>query len=152
MRGFVSRTKGVTPPPALGTIYWRALVASGEHSWSSLAAGISAWSISQIPFYAEVSLYKLNLHFIWQCAASCITTAHNINTSVVCNQLVTINHQLSLFNPLSPELNPICYFLTLLAHDFFHVSRIRVKSLTLRLLMSYIYIYIYIWSIYSWCF
>ena len=42
-------------------------------------------------------------------------------------------------NPLNPELNPICYLLALLAHHFFHVSRIRVKSLTLRLLMSYIY-------------
>jgi hypothetical protein len=38
---------------------------------------------------------------------------------------------------LSPELNPICYLLALLAHHFLHVSRIRVKSLTLRLLMSY---------------
>jgi hypothetical protein len=37
-----------------------------------------------------------------------------------------------MFNPLSPELNPICYLLALLAHDFLHVSRIRVKSLTLR--------------------
>ena len=36
------------------------------------------------------------------------------------------------FNPLKPELNPICYFLALLAHHFLHVSRIRVKSLTLR--------------------
>jgi hypothetical protein len=45
-------------------------------------------------------------------------------------------------NPLSPGLNPICYLLALLAH----VSRIRVKSLTLRLLMSYIYIYIYIYG------
>jgi hypothetical protein len=42
-------------------------------------------------------------------------------------------------NLLSCELNPICYLLTLLAHDFLHVSRIRVKSLTLRLLISYIY-------------
>jgi hypothetical protein len=42
-------------------------------------------------------------------------------------------------NPLSPELNPICYLLALLAHDFLHVSRIRVKSFTLRLLLSYIY-------------
>ena len=47
-------------------------------------------------------------------------------------------------NPLNPELNPICYLLALLAHHFLHVSRIMVKSLTLRLLMSYIYIYIYI--------
>ena len=43
------------------------------------------------------------------------------------------------FNPLNPELNPICCLLALLAHHFLHVSRIRVKSLTLRLLMSYIY-------------
>jgi len=44
-------------------------------------------------------------------------------------------------NPLNAELIPICYLLALLAHHFLHVSRIRVKSLTLRLLMSYIYIY-----------
>ena len=42
-------------------------------------------------------------------------------------------------NPLNPELNPICYLLALLALHFLHVSRIRVKSLTIRLLMSYIY-------------
>jgi hypothetical protein len=49
-----------------------------------------------------------------------------------------------LLNPLNPKLNPICCLLALLgAHHFLHVSRIRVKSLTLRLLMSYIYIYIY---------
>jgi len=46
-----------------------------------------------------------------------------------------------VFNPLNPELNPICYLLALLAHHFLHVSKIRVKSLTLRLLMSYIYIH-----------
>ena len=45
-----------------------------------------------------------------------------------------------VFNPLNPELNPICYLLALLgAHHFLHVSRIRVKSLTIRRLMSYIY-------------
>jgi hypothetical protein len=50
------------------------------------------------------------------------------------------------FNPLNAELNPICYLLALLgAHHFLHISRIRVKSSTLRLLMSYIYIYIYIY-------
>jgi len=44
------------------------------------------------------------------------------------------------FNPLNPELNPICYLLALLgAHYFLHVSRIRVKLLTFRLLMSCIY-------------
>ena len=45
---------------------------------------------------------------------------------------------LNNFNPLNAELNPICYFLALLAHHFLHVSRIRVKSLILRLLMLYI--------------
>jgi hypothetical protein len=50
------------------------------------------------------------------------------------------SHTTAVFNPLNAELNPICYLLTLLgAHHFLHVSRIRVKSLTLRLLMSYIY-------------
>ena len=44
------------------------------------------------------------------------------------------------FNPLNPELNPICYLLALFgAHHFLHVSRIRVKLLTFRRLMSYIY-------------
>jgi hypothetical protein len=33
-------------------------------------------------------------------------------------------------NPLSPELNPICYLLALSAHDFLHVSRIRVNENT----------------------
>ena len=52
----------------------------------------------------------------------------------------------SLFNPLNPELNPICYLLALLGtHHFLHVSRIRVKLLTFRLLMAYIHIYIYIY-------
>ena len=48
--------------------------------------------------------------------------------------------QFCVINPLNPELNPICYLLALLgAHHFLHVSRMRVKSLTLRLLMSYIH-------------
>jgi len=43
-------------------------------------------------------------------------------------------------NPLNAELNPICHLVALLGvHHFLHVSRIRVKSLTLRLLMTYIY-------------
>ena len=48
--------------------------------------------------------------------------------------------QAQFFNPLNPELNPICYLLALLgAHHFLHVSRIRVKLLTFRLLMLYVY-------------
>ena len=52
---------------------------------------------------------------------------------------LTEMNNLGMFNPLNPELNPICYLLSLLAHHFLHVSMIRVKSLTIRLLMSYIY-------------
>jgi len=38
------------------------------------------------------------------------------------------------FNPLNAELNPICHLLTLLeAHHILHVSRVRVK---LHLLMA----------------
>jgi len=59
---------------------------------------------------------------------------------------LTVHRSTTLLNPLNPELNPICYLLALLAHHFLHVSRIRVKSLTIRLLMSYIYIYIYIYG------
>jgi len=50
-------------------------------------------------------------------------------------------------NTLNTKLNPICYLLALLAHHFLYVSRIRVKSLTLRLLMSYTYIYTYIYGV-----
>jgi len=56
---------------------------------------------------------------------------------------VPISNTVNVINTLNPELNPICYLLALLAHHFLHVSRIRVKSLTIMLLMSYIYIYIY---------
>ena len=60
----------------------------------------------------------------------------------VCNGRLNVLHELqrtwteltmAYFNPLKPELNPICYLLALLgAHHFLHVSRIRVKLLTLR--------------------
>ena len=54
-------------------------------------------------------------------------------------RIIVFSFKYSEINPLNPELNPICYLLALLAHHFLHVSRIRVKSLTLRLLMSYVY-------------
>jgi len=52
----------------------------------------------------------------------------------ICTPAVPRIFFLGLFiNPLKPELNPICYLLALLgAHHFLHVSRIRVKLLTLR--------------------
>ena len=60
-------------------------------------------------------------------------------SGIFVRQMVPTTIFLASFNPLNPELNPICYLLALLAHHFLHVSRIRVKLLTFRLLMSYIY-------------
>ena len=68
-------------------------------------------------------------------------------SSPVCRSLRTayIKGNFSIhINPLNPELNPICCLLALLAHHFLHVSRIIVKSLTLRQTNV-----IYIWSTYS---
>ena len=60
-----------------------------------------------------------------------------LRKSLVLRQMGLKNYWL---NPLNPELNLICYLLALLgAHHFLHVSRTRVKLLTLRLLMSNIY-------------
>jgi len=60
--------------------------------------------------------------------------------SVVGGRLAFLKRPPVQVNPLNAELNPICYLLALLgAHLFLHVSRIRVKSLTLRQLMLYIY-------------
>ena len=60
---------------------------------------------------------------------------------VTCKKTVILNgYRREKINPLNAELNPICYLLALLgANHFLHVSRIKVKSLTLRMLMSYIY-------------
>ena len=76
-------------------------------------------------------LYKSEL-----CLAKCKTLYLVGLFSVVFSTNFTTVH----FNPLNPEINPICYLLALLgAHHFLHVSRVRVKLLTFKLLMSYIY-------------
>ena len=50
--------------------------------------------------------------------------------SPICNRTYSLRHIITRFNPLNPELNPICYLLALLgAHHILHVSRIRVKCL-----------------------
>jgi len=49
------------------------------------------------------------------------------------NSFLLYTQLINNINPLKPELNPICYLLALLgAHNFLHVSKIRVKLLTLR--------------------
>jgi len=65
-----------------------------------------------------------------------MTCWHHNKFSLVYQTVVYI----SSLNPLNTELNPICHLLALLGvHHFLHVSRIRVKSLTLRLLMSFFF-------------
>jgi len=95
----------------------------------------------------------MNLPTLTDCAEGIIlcNELHSYITYLHKNKVNTRDHKTpvtkhdfalaSEINPLNAELNPICYLLALLgAHHFLHVSRIRVKSLTLRLLMSYIYI------------
>ena len=54
------------------------------------------------------------------------------NDNKLTDQAVIIYYK-RIINLLKPELNPICYLLALLgAYHFLHVSRIRVKLLTLR--------------------
>ena len=88
----------------------------------------------------RVSRNHVNMGFILYIILSAMT---HPGMSTTCDFITANDHE--LFNPLNPELNPICYLLALLSQHFLHVSRIIVKSLTLRLLMSYIYIYIYIY-------
>jgi len=84
------------------------------------------------------------------CHALCWVNRKAHFICLVTSILFTVSDRTYLqFNPLKPELNPICYLLALLgAHHFLHVSRIGVKLLTFRLIMSYLYI----WSTHSWCF
>ena len=56
----------------------------------------------------------------------------DVNKDVERQQNYSVYYLLTHLKALKPELNPICYLLALLgAHYFLHVSRIRVKLLTL---------------------
>ena len=106
------------------------------------------------PLNSEIRRYKLEYWPMLRLHGTLGILCVMIHGIVVCMCSATSNKS-GYFNPLNSELNPICYLLALLgAHHFLHVTRIRVKLLTLRRLMSYIYIYIYIyiWSTHSWCF
>ena len=62
----------------------------------------------------------------------CLKHAHTVDLRQVVFKHAHTRDYVRL-NPLKAELNLICYLLALLrAHHFLHVSRIRVKSLTLR--------------------
>ena len=108
-------------------------------------------SLYQTPWGETEFLYTLSVF-----ASTRIFFFHKINTCDLTEILINIWVNVDLIdkvstnfieiylptfiNPLKPELNPIYYLLALLGyHHFLHVSRIRVKLLTLRRLMSYIY-------------
>jgi len=110
-----------------------------ESSWNVMAHGDARegkWRRNWRMEWVSSTLHTTSEHGV-----SSITTA-DAHTSAASSGL-NWRPPPRRFNPLNPELNPICYLLALLAHRFLHVSRIRVKSLTLRLIMSYIYIYIW---------
>ena len=87
------------------------------------------------------ALNKFSINLLKQTLWTGIVSTILLNKTSASFNLCTTQYA-SHIDSLNAELNPICYLLALLgAHHFLHVSRIRVKSLTLRLLMSYIYIW-----------
>ena len=100
--------------------------------------GCKKWRWQGIPLLVSPKEFSIMLLSIYCWYDTNVTCMSSYRCSLVDPSMF---YTITLFNPLNPKLNPICYLLALLgAHHFLHVSRIRVKSLTLRLL-SYIYIY-----------
>ena len=76
-----------------------------------------------------VSLMKQRVKLFKSALCSKVT----IVMSVAVKDVAT-SYKHTQFNPLSAELNPICYLLALLGgHHFLHVSRIRVKHASFKL-------------------
>ena len=75
----------------------------------------------------------MNQNFPETAAKNHVSNVHTFVFHCGAQELHHKPYLLRPLNPLKPELNPICYLLALLgAHNFLHVSRIRVKLLTLR--------------------
>ena len=101
-------------------------------------------------FIHELSSYYFDIAWLVWCefwATSfnwpCLNRTHKLAPHVTyilttfSEYLFDYDRTCTLFNPLNPELNPICYLLALLlAHHFLHVSRIRVKRDTVECLDS----------------
>jgi len=97
--------------------------------------GSSVWNLPHVTILTP-RIWRWVLVFFPHFWTSVLLSFHHNHLSFAG---IVVSSTTAKFNPLNPELYPICYLLALLAHHFLHVSRIRVKSLTLRLLMSYIY-------------
>ena len=104
-------------------------------AWKCLLAGswMTGWHTHTHTHTHTPCLYFIKRFCVWY--SKTVREKRNIMFSEE-----TTSTFLQTFNPLNPELNPICYLLALLgAHHFLHVTSIRVKSLPFRRLMSYIY-------------
>ena len=86
-------------------------------------------------------MHLIVLYFKGHNSQIVINTVEQLTLCIDVNgRQIIVKPDYDAFNPLNPELNPICYLLALLgAHHFLHVSRIGVKLLTFRLLISYVY-------------
>jgi len=102
-----------------------------EISWSAVSKPAS-WKVTNMDLEGQ--------RFCHETVTSVPLTSQRLYLlRVLFSDAMPCQYIISSFTPLNAELNPICYLLALLPHHFLHVSRIRVKSLTIRLLMSYIY-------------
>jgi len=100
----------------------------GNEHWGSIKLEKHLNELSNNHFL-EIRAYRLPRFYLFMISPCC-----------GCGCVIFKCCTTAAFNPLNPELNPICYLLALLgAHYFLHVSGIRVKLLTFRRLMSYIY-------------
>jgi len=101
---------------------------------NSLTVQLLRTYINAVKSHELRALLNNTLHFTSHCRLLYVEASHSLTTFVfpfipcgLCQQSHT------KFNPLNPELNPICCLLALLgAHHFLHVSRIKVKLLTFR--------------------
>jgi transposase len=86
-----------------------------------------------VEIYYDARSYNRHIISVGLLSSKTVVMYKTLLTSKVLHFLhVLSDKEYDFLNPLSPELNSICYLLALLAHNFLHVSRIRVKSLTLR--------------------
>ena len=77
-----------------------------------------------------------HFHPVLSTSSVCDCSVHDVRHTAIISAVISLPGNRKKFNHLNAELNPICYLLALLGgHHFLHVSRIRVKSLTLMLLM-----------------
>ena len=95
--------------------------------------------MTSVPQLSKRMLYTVKRYYMLNVLVTTICFAHSYRQRP-CNVGNTGSRPFTAVNPLNAELHPICCLLALLGpHHFLHISRIRLKSLTLRLLMSCIY-------------